>query len=239
MPYSGHSGQATTLLTLKKAPRARPPSPSQRAAIRQALATAKPKARASRRKPKAKAPVTIAQTLSYPRKATKPAIPKLATEEKYLLAAAGLTGRRAIKRRVAQAATKLAELKGKRVTTALRYATGRAYPTKALVQTLGKAGARAALRAGAIGARASLGAIGLAALASYYITRAILKRRARTREERAQNAFEAAKAYRLMRVAAEEKQGYPLNPTQLKMAAEAFKQELAKLGLETTDLGKL
>jgi len=227
MPYSGHGGQATTLLTLKKAPRARPPSPSQRAAIRQALATsAKPKARASRRKPKPKAPVTIAQTISYPKAPVKGKV-KLAPEEKFLLAALGLQGKRAIKRGVLKAA---------------RAAQGlRARTVGSLVKQLTPA-LRAGGGAGAAGVRAGLGAlggIGLAALASYYITRAILNRRARTREERAQNAFELAKAYRLMRVAAEEKQGYPLNPVQLKMAAEAFKQELAKLGLKTTDLGKL
>jgi hypothetical protein len=79
----------------------------------------------------------------------------------------------------------------------------------------------------------------MAGLAAYYITRAVINRRAKTREERAENAYQIARAYRLMRADLKKRQGYKLTAEQLALAAQTFKTELAKIGLTTSDLGGL
>jgi hypothetical protein len=193
------------------------------ARARAAAAGVLPAAPRRARRRAARKPLAVPRTLTYPGK-TAPRAPKLGTEEKYALGALGLSGRRAIRRGVGRAVRAVGALRGKTV---------RGTAVRAAVRAgAGRAGARLAL--GYLG-----GAAAVAGVAAYYITRAIINRRARTREERAENAFQIAKAYRLMRADLAKRQGFPLTTEQLQLAAQTFKTELAKLGLTTTDLGRL
>lgn len=103
------------------------------------------------------------------------------------------------------------------------------------------AGAIAARTAGSAAAAAGLTASLLAAagLAAYLVTKKILEARAAGREDRAQNAFELAQAYRKARVEAEAKLKRPLNPRELDDFSRLFKAKLKELGLTTDDLGGL
>jgi len=86
------------------------------------------------------------------------------------------------------------------------------------------AGAAAALAAGAIAY----------ALTSHGLTAFAMKKA--TRRE---NAARLADAYRFARQKMADDQGYPLNKTQLKQFANAFKTALLKLGLSSSDLSQL
>lgn len=83
----------------------------------------------------------------------------------------------------------------------------------------------------------SSGVLATAGLLAYGITKGLLDRRARTKEERADKAFQLARAYRAARVEAELlNEGKPLSIYQLQPLAEDFKILLENLGLETTNL---
>lgn len=78
--------------------------------------------------------------------------------------------------------------------------------------------------------------IGLVGLASYFITKRFLEGRAARRESRADEAFRISQAYRAARQSAEELNGGPLSLHQHTVLADAFKAQLAELGLSTDNL---
>lgn len=86
------------------------------------------------------------------------------------------------------------------------------------------------------------GAIGLAiaaGLAAYGLTTYAIAKLKQRKEGRAELAHQLAMAYRAARVKAEERKEAPLTAPELQQLATQFKNELAKLGLKTSDLGGL
>jgi len=81
--------------------------------------------------------------------------------------------------------------------------------------------------------RAALGGIALAGIASYAATTYILQRRARNKEEREQQAYEAALAYRESRAAAARQKGAPLTPAENRSLGTEFRATLRRLGIST------
>ena len=69
----------------------------------------------------------------------------------------------------------------------------------------------------------------MAGIAAYAATTYIITKRARNKEERAQQAYEAAQAYREARLMAAEKQGRPLSAAQLATLSRQFKAKLATI----------
>jgi hypothetical protein len=160
--------------------------------------------------------LSIPKTLQYPRLTAKNPL-RLSREEKLLGAAAGLANQRALK----SAGTKAVQQAAKVIIS------------RGAVAGFSKAAiARAA-------ATQILGPAAIAGAAAYWITTALLNRKARTREERAINASRAATAYRNLRADIAAKQRRPLSAAQLRQAATAFQVELSKLGLSTADLRNL
>ncbi|MGH7180146.1 MAG: hypothetical protein ACREJC_22400 [Tepidisphaeraceae bacterium] len=155
---------------------------------------------------------SIPQTLKYP-KITKKNPLKISTEEKLVGGGAALVGARTAKALSIRAA-------------------------KAAAETIITPARLAAATGGQIGAQIIAPAL-IAGVAAYYITRAIINYRARTKEERAQNAFELSKAYRLARSNIETKQRRNLTPAQHQTLGNVFKSQLADLGLSTRDLSRL
>lgn len=101
----------------------------------------------------------------------------------------------------------------------------------------------AARKAGKVGtslgaaSAGQLGAVALAGLASYYITTKVLQYFRQKKLDRAAAAAAAADAYRLARTdAVRQQRGKPLTATQHAQLAAAFKNELRKLGLDTSNL---
>lgn len=87
---------------------------------------------------------------------------------------------------------------------------------------------------------AKIAGVALAGIAAYWITSKILEARKQKRTTRAELAAAAADAYRLARQEAQRlNKNKPLTTAQHLELSNAFKAELKKLGLSTTDLGKL
>lgn len=174
---------------------------------------------------KAKMPrlVAVPKTLKAPQITRRNPL-KVSTEGKLIAGAVAYGGRGAARKALTTAGRALANLQGK---------------------TVGGTAARAAIRAGAgaAGARLAtgmlLGGAAMAGLLSYYITKGIIDYRRSTKEARAQNAFEMAKAYRRTRIDIETRQKRPMTPNQHQQLAAVFQAELAKLGLSSRDLSKL
>jgi len=85
-------------------------------------------------------------------------------------------------------------------------------------------------KAAAVGA---LSGIALAGIAAFAATTYILQRRARNKEEREQQAYEAALAYREARAAAARQKGAPLTPAENRSLGTEFKATLRRLGIST------
>lgn len=112
----------------------------------------------------------------------------------------------------------------------------------AVARVAGRVGARGAAGALASTASAALGAVALAGLAAFFLTRAVLHKRARTKQQLQENAFNLAQAYRKARVKAENQQGRPLSADQHQTLRDAFRQQAENLGILTPEgwnLGKL
>lgn len=93
--------------------------------------------------------------------------------------------------------------------------------------------------AAAIGAK-GLAGVALAGIAAYWVTSKILEARKAKRTTRAELAAAASDGYRLARQeAVRANKGKALTTAQHLELANAYKAELRKLGLSTTDLGKL
>lgn len=108
----------------------------------------------------------------------------------------------------------------------------RAAGAYAAARTAGKAGT-------AVGAASAgqLAAVALAGIASYYITSKVLQYFRQKKLDRAAAAAAAADAYRLARLdAVRQQRGRPLTAAQHAQLAAAFKSELRKLGLDTSNL---
>jgi len=86
---------------------------------------------------------------------------------------------------------------------------------------------------------ALVGAAAIAGIAALAVTSAGINRYVRTLEDRRENAFKIAQAYRQARIRIEEKQRQPLTSSQFKDLKYAFDRELGKLGLSTKNLGGL
>lgn len=111
---------------------------------------------------------------------------------------------------------------------------------------LKKYGAARKSGAGAIGTTVAaaggkaIAGVALAGIAAYWVTSKILEARQQRRTKRADLAAAAADGYRMARLEAQRlNKGRPLTTAQHLELANAFKAELKKLGLSTTDLGKL
>ena len=98
----------------------------------------------------------------------------------------------------------------------------------------GKVGATGALGAGATGV-----VLAAAGLLSYWITKKLLEIPERRRQERAAKAAAAADAFRESHREMAKKLGRPLTIGEAQSLGVAFKAELKKLGLSSTDLGGL
>lgn len=98
------------------------------------------------------------------------------------------------------------------------------------VSTLAGLPVKDVLKAGKAGA-ALLSTVALAGIAAYEITKYVVTRRAENREQRAQQAYEMAIAYRNARAEAQRQQrGKALSAQQQRELAAAFKSKLAELG---------
>lgn len=87
---------------------------------------------------------------------------------------------------------------------------------------------------------AKIAGVALAGLAAYWVTSKILEARQLKRTKRAELAAAAADGYRQARLEAQRlNKGKALSTAQHLELSNAFKAELKKLGLSTTDLGKL
>lgn len=164
------------------------------------------------RRPRKRRPLKVPKTISYPRLTSKNPIRAPSATE----AALGALGARRALAAAKGFAKGVVEAGGKTPLTAGR---------KLLVPR-------------AVAARA-LGVAGIAGAVAYGLTRAGLAQIAKKRATLAENAHRLADAYRFARVKMAEDQGRPLTKTQLKQFSVAFKNELLKLGLSTSDLSKL
>lgn len=236
MPYQtgGYSG-LTVSGKLKRAPRA-PKLP--RASAGDGGPFGKPRSSGRRKAPckygaridgrcppAPKQPLAIPRTLNLPEPQGKKA-PLLSREEKQILGLAGLSGRRAIKRTLTRTAAAAGRLAGKTV-------KGQALRAAARAGGRGAAG-RVAAR---IAAGSLLGAAAIAGLAAYYVTTMYINRKAKSREQRAQNAFEVARASRALRLDIEARQGRPLTPEQRAQMQQTFRAEMTKIGIPLSDIG--
>jgi hypothetical protein len=88
-----------------------------------------------------------------------------------------------------------------------------------------------------VGARA-LGATAIAGIAAFAVTHYILTKVAKTKAAKQQAAYEAGEAYKQARKLAQEANKGPLTAQQQAQLAAAFRAQLAKLGLSTTNLGR-
>ena len=88
-----------------------------------------------------------------------------------------------------------------------------------------------------VGARA-LGGVAIAGIASFAITHYILTRIAATKAQKQQQAYEAGEAYKAARRLAQEANKGPLTAAQQAQLSAAFRSALAKLGLNTSNLGR-
>lgn len=161
---------------------------------------------------RAKKPVAVPKTISY-KKASAPS-KKVTTEEKIGRAAVGSF----IGKKAGQAVLKLG---GKNVGAVARVA--------------GRVGSRGAATAVARLASTALSAVALAGIAAFAITTVILNRRAATKKQLQDNAFNLGQAYRRARLVAEEKQGRKLTPLQHQQLRDAFRAEAEKLGILTPE----
>jgi len=84
----------------------------------------------------------------------------------------------------------------------------------------------------------ALGTAAIAGIAAYAATTWIITRRAKTKAEKQRQAFEAGEAYKQARKLAQEANKGPLTAAQQAQLSAAFRSQLAKLGLSTTNLGK-
>lgn len=108
-----------------------------------------------------------------------------------------------------------------------------------LIKTLLKSPVGAIAGAGIGTAATSALAVAAAGLLSYYVTSQIIAARKAKRMKRAEEAAIAADGYRQARLDLERQQGRPLTAAEQRILAFNFQQQLAALGLSTTDLGGL
>jgi hypothetical protein len=94
---------------------------------------------------------------------------------------------------------------------------------------LARTSVKKALATGA--GRMALGSVALAGIAAYAATTYIIKRVARNKEEKAQQAYEAALAYREARAAARRVVNRDLTPAENRSLGAEFKATLRRLGI--------
>lgn len=105
----------------------------------------------------------------------------------------------------------------------------------AVARVAGRVGARGAAGALASTASAALGAVALAGIAAFFVTRAIINQRAKTKAQLQENAFQLGQAYRKARLKAEKQQGRPLSADQHQLLRDAFQRHAEDLGIRTPD----
>lgn len=234
MPYNGVEGGYTVFPTAGKPPAAR----------------GGPKAAKARKSPKPKKPCKYGARVNG-RCPPKPRASVLgATAAKLGGIRTTTRGRQSIatrltrkaEGRVSTIAATLAATKGRQAVTAARGALTRiAGPgVKGTIPAAAKAILKSPVSkvasAGAAGFSATLSAVALAGIASFAITTYIINARKKRRMDRAATAAAAADAYRAARLQAEAQKGAPLSTLEHQILAREFKQQLADIGLETTNL---
>lgn len=135
--------------------------------------------------------------------------------------------------------TSLAQQRANRKTTQVFERIARSAVAPVLTAGVGLAGqpVGALLKGGAKKAAGLLGVVALAGLASYYVTTKILEAHKKKRLDRNEAAAVAADAYRAARLEAQRQQGgAPLSSAQHRALADAFKQRMAEIGLDTSNL---
>lgn len=91
----------------------------------------------------------------------------------------------------------------------------------------------------ALGTGTTIAAATIAGTMAYFLASAGLRAYAKKKEDLQENAFRASRAYRLARQELEHNKGRPLRETERKILANAYHQNLEKLGLSSRDLGDI
>jgi len=143
----------------------------------------------------------------------------------------------AAERKLTTSAGKVGGLIGEKVGSAAYKAVSNKENRKALSDFL-KVPVSAIPALPALGKAAALGGVAIAGIAAFAITTYLVQKRAANKEQKQQQAFEVAQAYRQARLLAAEKQGKPLSAAQQAQLSAAFKSKLKSMGIDTSSLAQ-
>lgn len=137
-------------------------------------------------------------------------------------------------RRAPSKATRITNIAGKAIGTALATGVGAVFKGARAA-----GGLRAALSGVQLGSASTITAAGAAGLAAYWLTSKLIAARVKGKQTLSQEAAYAADAYRQSRLDLQKTLGRPITALENSLLAKAFRDRLAEIGLSTTDMKRL